>query len=532
MIAYDTEDDSKGTPTIINFFNGKDHTTYTGKNLRYRAWSYLNENAPDLIWACNAEYDLINLFGAEWISKLNTLQYVSAGFMQAFFNEAQIKFYDTMRHWPASVETMGKKIGLPKLSMPHLGCTCDGCVEYCRRDTEITWRFTNAMVQRYEDLDIPNVRPTLPSMAMQLFLQFYRKPLGTLPAYVREFIRKAYYGGRVEIFRMGVIKQKIYHYDVNSLYPSVMRGYYYPSIEPYIVKEKPNFEKEGVFEGWVWVPECEYPCLPYRTNGEVIFPTGNLYGSWTYPEIRQLLEDGGTVARCKECLEFDKIEKPFDDYIDFCYQKRLASTGELDSLIWKLFMNSLYGKFASHKGLIIIKNDKETILDSEPRHANVIWSAYCTAYARLKLLKYLRSTSDCFYTDTDSLFTSDILPVSTKLGELKLEGIYKQAEFKGNKLYTMYGNTVEEMEQGKKPKTTTRAKGVPRAHQEVFFKTGKAVYSKPTRYRESRVVPDRVANYWKEVSKESHKEYSKRVILNNNLTEAWNIDKYKKSLES
>jgi len=510
MISLDTEDDSCGTVKIINFFDGQDHITFTGPNLQYRAWGWLQSVAPETVWCTQTEYDLINLFGP-WLGRFTTLQYVKAGLMRATFRLAKIVFLDTLRHWPASVEKMGEAIGLEKLSMPHLGCDCDDCVYYCRRDSEITWRYTDAMCQRYRDLGLDSIRSTLPSMALQLFKQFYAKDFPEIPSYIKKQMRRGYYGGRVEIYQMGKIEGPINHYDVNSLFPSCMVDFSYPDVSSLRSTTSPDFQKEGVFEGWVLVSYNDYPTLPVRDE-EILFPHGNLYGAWCYPEIRQVLKDGGKIISCKEAVEFDEVENPFDNYVKFCYGKRLNSKDGLDSQFWKLMLNSLYGKFGSHNEITTIFDDEERAIGGESRTANVIWAAYVTSYARLRLLEFLRSAGSNYYTDTDSLFTLDTLPTSTRIGELKLEGIYKTAEFRGNKLYVL--------------DSVARAKGVPRNKAQEFFDTGKTSYKKPARFREARRT-SKQANYWYDQEKHNNQVYTKRKILDSGKTVPWEFGEYK-----
>jgi hypothetical protein len=509
MVAVDTEDDSQGNVTIINFFDGESHSTFIGEHCRYKAWGHLHSIAPNIVWAVNAEYDLINIFGP-WIGKLTTLQYVKAGLMRASYREAAITFLDTIRHWPVSVEGMGKIIGLAKLTMPHLGCICDDCVEYCRRDTEITWRYVYAMLERYNDLGLTSLRSTLPSMAFQLFRQFYPNEFPSIPEYIKNSMRKGYFGGRVEIYQTNEIDGPINHYDVNSLFPSVMLSESYPNVDSLYVTEKPDFAKEGIFEGWINLPSSDFPCLPVRSS-EILFPYGSLYGSWPYPEVRQALNDGAEILSCKQAIEFDEVENPFDGYVKFCYQKRLESINVIDSQFYKLLLNSLYGKFGSHNEITVIYNDEEKSLSGESKQANIIWSAYVTSYARLKLLGYLRSASKNYYTDTDSLFTPDKLPTSSEIGALKLEGIYSKAWFKGNKIYCVDG--------------VAKSKGVPKNKAMEFFSIGRTIYRKPSRLRESRRRGIQ-ANIWSDVAKEFLKSYTKRKIESNGITSPWEISEY------
>lgn len=521
MLSLDTEDDSKGNVTIIDFFDGVKHFTFTGKELREDAWYFLQKMAPEKCWACNLEYDIINLYDKVWIPKMVTLQYNSSGLMRAFATESKISFFCTLKHWPYSVKKMGDYIGLPKLAQKF------DDIKYCQRDSEIVWKFVDQMLDRYDMLNL-SLRATAPAMAIQLFKKFYSYDYDLLPEHLIKLFRKSYYGGRTEVYQMGEVRGKINVYDVNSLYPSVMTGFDFPQLTSWYNTWTPDYDKEGILEGWVYVPETFFPCLPVREKGEIVFPWGFLFGSWTYPEIRQLLKDGGQVTGVKQAIEFREKEQPFNDYVNFCYDWRKRARDELDKIFWKLFLNSLYGKFAQARGITTIFYNRKTgksdekELSSEAKTSNVIWSSYITSYARLRLLGFLRSCSTVYYTDTDSLFTPDEIPASNELGEMKFEGQKKIAEFKGNKLYVLDGEA--------------KAKGIPREQviegnivfpANDYVRTGRAIYRKPARLRES-LVQDITPNFWYSVEKHSKKDYTKRQVDEYGKTHPWNYEEYKK----
>jgi DNA polymerase type B, organellar and viral len=521
MLVLDTEDDGKANVTIINFFDGVKHYTFTGEDKQVNAWNWLCKQPKQICWAVNAEYDLINLFGVEWIGKLVTLQYVSSGLMRAFYKEGPITFLDTYRHWALSVEKMGEQLGFPKLKMPHYGCDCMKCIEYCQRDCEIPFRFASEMLNRYEFLGL-KIKATLPAMAMQLFKKFYRKEFPELPKGIISLFRDAYYGGRVEMYRKGHVVGPILHYDVNSLFPSVMLGNDYPKLDSWYKTTKPDYSREGVVRGFVNVPQDFIPCLPVRNDHEIFYPYGTFEGSWTYPEVRYLLQNGGTIIP-SDAVEFAEIERPFDEYVNFCYSERLRSTAEVDRTFWKLFLNSLYGKFGQSRGITTVYFDKnkrevcEREISSVARTSNVIWSAYVTSYARIRLRSYLKRCHEIFYTDTDSVFTREDLPVSTDLGALKLEGNYKNCEFVGNKIYAT--------------EDKAKAKGVRKDMAADFIRTGRAIFRKPARYREA--MRNHVkANYWYETEKTFNAEYTKRIVNKDGSTEPWEYNRYKLFLKN
>jgi len=537
LLALDTEDNSQGQVGIINFYDGEHHTTFKGAppDIRHAAWEWLNAQAPAHVWACNMEYDLVNLCGA-FVGKMTTIQYIMSGaFLRAGWRDARITFYDTLRHWPMSVKQMGQKIGLPKLDVDKDGEENFLSVPYCRRDTEIVWKFVDSMLQRYEAMGL-SLKSTLPSMALQLFTKHhYRKGVPVIPDFQRDFFRRGYYGGRVEVYRFKPIIGAIHHYDVNSLFPTVMRNGTFPDLHGMcMLPTKPNWDREGMADVTLTLPVTRYPCLPMRAPDyqELVYPFGGLRGTWAYPEIRQALQDGARIHAVHSAVEYERARSsPFTSYVDFCYAKRRQSAkGSLDDVYWKLMMNSLYGKFAQGDGLEVISNDRLQTLTTTAGHANVIWSAYITSHARVHLLQELRKTTDCYYTDTDSLFTQTVLPTGPNLGQLKEEGTYHAVEFVGNKLYTFtalgpHGSCTQ-----KGPHNHVTAKGVPNEGSRQpeaardFLRNGRCIYRRPTRLKESR--RSGTANVWEYVEKVRDDVYTKRHVLSDGRTEPWDWREY------
>lgn len=531
FLALDTEDDSNGQVEIINFYDGHRHETFTrkqhGDKLRERAWNWLYGEAPRIVWACNTEYDLVNLFG-RWLGKMVTLQYVASGLMRGLLRDRRVTFFDTLRHWPMSVEQMGKHLGMPKV-WGEGGNIFD--VAHCRQDTEIVWRFVAAMLKVYDTLGL-RLKATLPSMALQLFSKrFYRKEFPMLPKRIVEWMRAGYYGGRVEVYRFGEIAGPVNHYDVNSLFPSVMRECVYPNPARWRQTRSPDFSQEGQAYVEIALPPAAYPGLPVRGGEDIVYPYGTVTGTWCYPELRQALADGARIVRVLDAVEFPPMATPFKGYVDYCYAERMKAKQDNDALgvvWWKLAMNSLYGKFGAKPILDMIYDDEQIRLETNPpASANVIWSAYVTSHARLRLLEHLRATTECYYTDTDSLFTPDILPTADTLGALKHEGTYPHVNCVGNKLYTFDASGPHGGCKIAEAHSHWKAKGVKGEDAaRDFIRTGKAVYRKPARFRESRRSLGVVANKWYEVERERQAIYTKRIINPDGTTAPWEWSQY------
>lgn len=278
---------------------------------------------------------------------------------------------------------------------------------------------------------------TIASQAQKIFRSYLTEEIFSLPQAHNDFCREACHGGRTEIFRP--IGKKINVYDVNSLYPSVMRDNYYPSGRSINTKTfKPG--KLGIYKVKVIAPKMYLPIIPTKINNKLIFPTGEFTTSITSEEI-EYAETLGYKFEIIEGVYFTQKTKYFEKFISDMYSKRQQATNSVDNIICKLIMNSSYGKF-------LIKIDRENIT-FEPElnskyfqhlfvngfkielhkvkvelnsYVNTAIGAFILAYARLKMHKLMLPIQDTlYYSDTDSIHTTSILKSSSELGELKLE---------------------------------------------------------------------------------------------------------------
>jgi hypothetical protein len=224
----------------------------------------------------------------------------------------------------------------------------------------------------------------------------------------------------------------------------------------------------------------------------LISPLGCWSGVYFSEEIKYALTLGYTFEYI-EAMEFDKV-KPFVEFIPYIYKKRLESkTNPGLNLIYKLLMNSLYGRFGMkyenkssvigpekliHQAFLTKSNvtyrkinnmylisyvNKAADVDIlnallEMKKINITKynsllnkkdfgrkntpqiAASITAYARIHMHKlFMKAEGEIFYTDTDSIHTSCTYPPeyvsSTELGKLKLENIASEAIYLSPKMY-------------------------------------------------------------------------------------------------
>jgi hypothetical protein len=300
---------------------------------------------------------------------------------------------------------------------------------------------------------------TLASQAMRVFRTFLDEDLYGLNDHASEFVRKSYFGGRTEIFRPLCEKGPLYEYDVNSLYPYVMREYDFPVGNGFFVY---NFQrgKLGVYEAEVSCPDnIHIPALGVLHDGKFIFPVGDFSGVWTSAEL-EYAETLGYKIKVKRGYVWPLKKKLFEKFINALYEIRLTSPkNSVSDIIAKLLMNSSYGRFGMNLDKenigFILKDgvteyrvlkigNKNVQLYKEPvrlkTFSHVGIATFVTSYARIHMHRLFGSLgSDLFYTDTDSIFTTRKMDHGKELGKLKFEAEYDSAVFLLPKTYYARG---------------------------------------------------------------------------------------------
>ena len=419
--------------------------------------------------------------------------------------------------------------------LPYLIADCKGLYQVLQIDEQWTIQRFNVSYRRCV---------TIAQQAMQIFRQNFLEI--AIPTYEsrEKDIRRAYYGGRVEIFQL--TGENLHYYDVNSLYPYVMKNFDMPVGIP--VK---NFcftiDMFGIAYCEIETPQnIQIPVLPYKQKTKqgykLVFPKGKFFGWYCTPELQKAQELGYKI-KVFYGYEFQR-EKLFTKYVDQLYEiKENATKGSVDFIKSKLLMNSLYGKFGQHREKEqVVMFPKDTIglepLDffgempfymekkvSKSKHILPAIAAFVTCYARLELYKVLESCEP-LYCDTDSCVTAAPLPTSKLLGDLKdevPEGIEKAYFF----LPKMYAY------RDKKGNEFVKCKGFPR--KQFSFKDFQYAYNTGDMSRfkfekEKFALPFESIRRNKtfvsmlKVSRTVRTSYDKRVVVNKCRTEPLNLN--------
>lgn len=405
------------------------------------------------------------------------------------------RFRDSLNLLPGKLSSLGNNlcpdlgpkgsISIPydKLKVEDLVNNKRELLDYMKQDIRLLGGVMQKAQKIYWEVykvDIEK-RITLSSLALSIFrLKYY--DVSNFPIHIPNknedtFIRRAYYGGHADTYKP--YGEDLYYYDVNSLYPFVMKEFPMPGGEPvwHSNLESKNLDSMfGFIEAYVVCPKTiKKPFLPYRDkNNTLLFPTGEFVGVYYTEELKYARDLGYTILPISGYL-FKKMESPFNSFVSSLFESRLEakkSGNEAMSYVYKILMNSLYGRFGinpkstttevcdeyRYKNLIrnselifgdmLSENtyivayhsntDKGDDYWNPPKNSAVQLAAAITASARIHMYPYI-SREDCYYTDTDSVVLGHPLPneeiSSSVLGKFKLEDRIKKGYFLAPKSY-------------------------------------------------------------------------------------------------
>lgn len=280
-------------------------------------------------------------------------------------------------------------------------------------------------------------------------------------------IRRAYRGGftYAAVKYQGKVTGPGNVYDVNSLYPSVM---YYeripwgePLVYPTLGEAKRHMADTDVFVTHITfgarLRKGHIPCI--QIKGSPHF-AATVYQE-VIPEGTELFVSSVDLALWMDHYDMDiesagvtyvfrTAEGLFWEYIDKWSKIKENSEGGRRAIA-KLFLNSLYGKFATNPdvtGKIPVwdeKNDVPKLVLGREQTRDPVYTpagVFITAYARNQTIRAAQAHFDQFaYADTDSLHLIGDAPTDldihpSRLGAWKHEYHFSEALFARAKAYT------------------------------------------------------------------------------------------------
>lgn len=316
------------------------------------------------------------------------------------------------------------------------------------------------------------IRLTQAGAAMAYFEQITGKKADKTSKSYYERFEKYYFGGRVEVFRPGITEKPFLGVDINSAYPFAMLERH-PCGTKYNIKGKLPSTDSEIGRCFITLLAGSTGAFPVRNEDKSLsFPSDGKVREfhitgWEYLAARDT--DTLKTAVIKDVYTFrDSLD--FKDYVIPLYEERKVhktNGDEIQSLLVKLLLNSLYGKFAAnpsrYKEYTIVRNESildwrkmgwkmggnhtpETMYMEKPvdekraRYYNVATAASITGYVRAMLWRVIAQSDGVLYCDTDCVMAETVKGVefdSKTLGawDIEINGTF--GAFAGKKLYAV-----------------------------------------------------------------------------------------------
>ena len=429
------------------------------------------------------------------------------------FNMTDVNYSGTFpqfEYWTDITQAAYDSIKLEFNKNNRLWCFKTESIKYCKLDCqslhEVLTKFNELIFNNFS-INIHKTL-TLPALAMRIFKTHYM-PVNTifrLSGEVEQNIRQSYTGGAVDVYiphnRIGsfflpvkAMFTKLFYYDVNSLYPTIMANLAMPVGKPVAFEgdiRKIEPVAYGIFYCEITSPSyIKHPILQRKIKGKGTVAGLGTWHGWI-PSIE--MDNAAKYGYTFQIIKGYQFEKGFifKEYVTKMFELRLQySKSHPMNLIAKLLLNSLYGKFGmrvestkveifnlnSESGKLALKSLLDTapnsvkdfiefdsnrylfvrdviadVFNEDSYHGtdvNIAIASTITAGARIFMSAFKNnSLYNLYYSDTDSIVIDRLLNprlVGTALGQLKLEHVISKAVFLAPKVYGFITKNGEEV---------------------------------------------------------------------------------------
>ncbi len=405
-------------------------------------------------------------------------------------SNGRILALDTLNYWPMRLSDLGDLIDLPKLEMPAFNAPDNEWKTYCQRDVEIIMYAFTKYIRFIADNKHGMFSNTIAGQSMQSF-RHGRMPVkvwqhDNMP--VKALERQAYAGGRTEIFRYGVTEGSCHHFDVNSLYPSLMVDNLFPKfLERWEFRDEPLELMPSIDPSQsVAIVEINTPewIFPVKGKERTYYPVGRFTATLAGPELQYAFEQG-YIEKWGSWAEYS-CKPIFRDFVADLWEQRQRAVDAGDKFIEatvKLLLNALSGKLGQKGNAWELDPDtmapascyEWTVINRVSRSRQVYRSvgyntfklidriekvnslpaipAFLCAYGRQKMnaLRAICGADNVYYQAVDSLIVSDLGSYNLheqeqveprQLGKLRLIRSAPRCHLRGCGDYTIGSHTA------------------------------------------------------------------------------------------
>lgn len=465
VIDYETDPFKYGRvpkPFVCGFYDGETYVEFWGDDCVQQLVDYLNDKkAPYRIYAHNGgKFDFFLML--EHLE--NPIKIINGRIVKAKLGIHELR--DSYAIIPLPLSAYEKdSIDYTKFERANRARHRGEISDYLRDDCKYLYDLVQAFWDRFGD------RLTIGTTAIKKLREFH--PFDNQYEGHDRTFRPYYFGGRVEAFERGIIKGDFKVYDVNSMYPYVMREFHHPTGSRYKRGYSAVMDKKGRLSGFTDYPmffahiECQQDgAFPTRRKGESLDfnqPEGEFFV--TSHELQAAVKTGRVQnVKVREVYAPEKTIK-FATYVDTYMAEKVASKKAGDKvaeIFAKLLLNSAYGKFGQspeHYFDFYLQQEDDDAPDDPyeifsiheggirvwrkpsptKRYFDVATAASVTGAARAVLLDALATAKRVVYCDTDSIICEHFQGEldSSRLGAWKFEGGGDNLAIAGKKLYAL-----------------------------------------------------------------------------------------------
>lgn len=265
----------------------------------------------------------------------------------------RLRVVDSMNYVRLPLSAIGEKLGVPKGQWQGWDTPDAELAAYCEQDVTVLRTAVCQMLDWWREGERGRWAATSAGLAWNAWRHRYLQApvLVHDDGDVTSLERDAYHAGRTEAFRVGEIGGPVYHYDVNSMYPFVMRK----GLFPCALKRSGLWDEPRSFDAEHDPIRCvatvrletDRPDYPVRVGGYTVWPSGRFVTTLAGPELATAFA-AGHVRKVYQWAEYELADL-FSSYVDDLYVRKVSAREEGDEWsveLYKLLLNSLYGKFA------------------------------------------------------------------------------------------------------------------------------------------------------------------------------------------
>lgn len=442
-------------PFIWGYYNGKEYHEFTEEK---ELVSFLS-NRREIIYAHNGgKFDYFYIL--DYLEPFSDITIINGRL--AKFSIGDAEFRDSYNILPLPLSAMQKsEIDYEKMEENARHLHMPEIKAYLKDDCVFLYNFVNDFIKNY------GVNLTLAGTALKQWRKIGDIGIPDSTQGFYDDFSKYYYGGRVECFKKGVFEGHFQSYDINSAYPFAMLD-----VHPYSTsyKEK-KFEGEFINQNFYTIIADSHGALPQRTDNGLNFPRveNELFYSTGWEINTGIKTNTVEVKEVKQEFEFQTLTC-FSDYVNHFYEMKKNAANKSEYIFAKLFMNSLYGKFAAnpekYKETMILDKKyieagiedgyefagelgqwalmRQDLAEEKQKYYNVATAASITGFVRAYLWEHIcklkEENKNVLYCDTDCIFfegrTEPKFSIGSELGEWEKEGDYTRGAVAGKKLYS------------------------------------------------------------------------------------------------